>query len=46
MQTDIEIWLHSHLVMRKKIYKTLNDPRCHTLVENVLKEWQNMTYLH
>ena len=46
MQTDIEIWLHSHLVMRKKIYKELNDPRCHTLVDNVLKEWQNMTYLH
>ena len=39
MQTDIEIWLHSHLVMRNKIYKELNDQKCNTLVDNVLKEW-------
>ena len=39
MQTDIGIWLHSHLLVRLKIYKDLNDKKYHTQLTKVLQEW-------
>ena len=39
LQADIQTWVHTHLVMRKKIYKELNDEKGYTLVEKVLSEW-------
>ena len=30
-QTDIAIWIHSHLILRQKIYQELNDFKGHKL---------------
>ena len=38
-QTDIATWIHSHLILRQKIYQELNDLKGHNLLDNVLKEW-------
>ena len=38
-QVDIEPWLHSHLIMRQKIYKEQNNTKNFSLLEKFLNEW-------
>ena len=40
-RTDVEIWVHSHLSMRMKIFKEINNTKCYKLVENILLEWDS-----